>query len=628
MTTAPRLSICIPTFDRVGTLGHAIGSVFAQMQTLPPDQADGVEVVVCDNASTDATKALVRDLMTRHAALRYERNGVNLGADQNVLRAASHARGDHFWILGSDDTIAEGALVAVLQAIRHDAPAVVMGDAVDCDIDLKPTGTLKFLTGGASDFDFTQPAAVTDFLSRATMTASLFGYLSSMVFHRALWERVPLTRYTVGTAYPQVFRALDIVYKGPGRLRYLAVPIAHDRRNNCSYAAEFGMLARHLIDARMYRLAIDGWFSTSLALRNSFKAMARRCGGRIYRGPTRVGVPAMDEVIAVFEADDTALPSQPAWPCTPRVDAARERLMAHEPGRRVLTADALLHIGYRRGGLVQHRPIVAGAIGVDTGFSGYNGSVLPFETATQDAVYVDHLPERAALKECLRVLKTGGLLALSVDLGIADSPSQLMQAVEASLGRGELRLLHASETVGSPAMLDVVFQSHSVAQSVTQPAALPAWLAACVAAQSLGDWTRVAVLSEPAVAHNPADALAHQFLGVALMQTQRPTDAVVHLTTALLLRPGVPDVLCNLGCAYAAIGGLAEAEACFKAAARIQPELQAAVGNLQYLQSLPAAARQAQAARINVAAATQPRLQAARSQFDLLCGSAEVKALA
>ena len=415
-----------------------------------------------------------------------------------------------------------------------------------------------------------------------------------------------------------------MVFKGPGRLRYLAVPIAHDRRNNCSYAAEFGMLARHLIDARMYLLAIDGYFSTSMDLRNSFKALARRCGGRIYRGPARVGVPAMDEVITIFEADDTTLPAQPMWPCTARVDAARERLMAHEPGRRVLAADALLHIGYRRGASVQHRPIVAGAIGVDTGFSGYNGSTLPFENATQDAVYVDHLPEPAALKECGRVLKPGGLLALSVDLGVADSPSRQMQAAEATLGRGEFRLLQASESTGSPAVLDLIFQR----QAVAQPSALPAWLAACVAAQTQGDWARVAALSEPAVADNPADALARQFLGVAMMQAQRPTDAVVHLTAALLLRPGVPDVLCNLGCVYAAIGGLVEAEACFAAAARIQPGLQAALGNLKHLQSLPAAARQAQAARMNAAAATQPELQAARSQCALLCGTAEAEAIA
>lgn len=86
-----RLSICIPTRNRATSLDASLTSitgtaVFAQN----PD----IEVVISDNASTDATAEVV----ARHAArfggrVRYFRNETDVSADRNLEIAMRHGRG-------------------------------------------------------------------------------------------------------------------------------------------------------------------------------------------------------------------------------------------------------------------------------------------------------------------------------------------------------------------------------------------------------------------------------------------------------------------------------------------------------------------------------------------------------
>jgi len=78
----------------------------------------------------------------------------------------------------------------------------------------------------------------------------------------------------------------------------------------------------------------------------------------------------------------------------------------------------ILDIGFR-GDDPLAEPVVAHATGIDIDFPGYDGLHLPFEDATQDAVFASHCLEhivdyRTALREWFRVLKVGGYLLLFV----------------------------------------------------------------------------------------------------------------------------------------------------------------------------------------------------------------------
>ena len=92
--STPFLSVCIPTYNRVGYLKKCLKSVLSQV-------SDEVEVIVQDNCSTDGTEAWMRTVSDPH--LRYFRNPENVGLVNNVIQIISNARGQYVYMLTDDD---------------------------------------------------------------------------------------------------------------------------------------------------------------------------------------------------------------------------------------------------------------------------------------------------------------------------------------------------------------------------------------------------------------------------------------------------------------------------------------------------------------------------------------------
>jgi glycosyltransferase involved in cell wall biosynthesis len=111
------VTIAIPTFNRAATLERAVDSALAQTH-------DDLEVVVSDNASTDATAALLARLAAADPRLRVVRQDHNRGMVANLDAAFALARGDHVMLLADDDWLAPRCVEAALAALR-DAPGAV-----------------------------------------------------------------------------------------------------------------------------------------------------------------------------------------------------------------------------------------------------------------------------------------------------------------------------------------------------------------------------------------------------------------------------------------------------------------------------------------------------------------------
>lgn len=119
MSPAPLVSVCVPTRDRAALLGEALGSALAQ-------EGPELEVVVCDDASSDGTPELLAGLAD--GRVRTLRNPRALGVAGSRARCLAAARGRHVAWLDCDDTLLPGALarqVAVLEA--HPEVALVHG---------------------------------------------------------------------------------------------------------------------------------------------------------------------------------------------------------------------------------------------------------------------------------------------------------------------------------------------------------------------------------------------------------------------------------------------------------------------------------------------------------------------
>jgi len=108
----PLLSLCITTYNRSPWLQRSLDNILPQLS----DLQHLVELVVCDNASTDGTERLMGEYRG-HPVIRYYRNRANVGMLGNLGVTADHARGKFVWILGDDDILLNGVVGPLLKAI-------------------------------------------------------------------------------------------------------------------------------------------------------------------------------------------------------------------------------------------------------------------------------------------------------------------------------------------------------------------------------------------------------------------------------------------------------------------------------------------------------------------------------
>jgi glycosyltransferase involved in cell wall biosynthesis len=108
----PLLSICISTYNRARWLSQSLRNI----NRLIPNAIEGVEILVCDNTSTDLTPDIVKPYLSR-PDFRYVRNPENVGMLGNLRVTANQARGKYVWILGDDDLLKPGSIQRVIDAI-------------------------------------------------------------------------------------------------------------------------------------------------------------------------------------------------------------------------------------------------------------------------------------------------------------------------------------------------------------------------------------------------------------------------------------------------------------------------------------------------------------------------------
>jgi len=116
-TESPLLTIAVPTYNRVSSLEILLRHLAPQIEDAPE-----IELIVCDNASTDGTPQLVERLAATKVVDRYLRSEANLGMDGNFLRCFENARGKYLWLVGDDDIVVPGALARVMEILRESSP--------------------------------------------------------------------------------------------------------------------------------------------------------------------------------------------------------------------------------------------------------------------------------------------------------------------------------------------------------------------------------------------------------------------------------------------------------------------------------------------------------------------------
>ena len=176
-----RLSVCISTYNRSDWLAASLKN----WERIYPEPLEGVELLVCDNASTDCTPNVVKPYL-RRPDFSYSRNPANIGMLGNLRATADAAQGQYLWILGDDDLIMPGAIERVLQAIddHPDVGLVYLNYAFTGIKDVRSVSDFELFCRGAKPIVPAESDRVGSIREICARNENFFTAIYTLVFRR------------------------------------------------------------------------------------------------------------------------------------------------------------------------------------------------------------------------------------------------------------------------------------------------------------------------------------------------------------------------------------------------------------------------------------------------------------
>ena len=276
MTVRPRLSLCIPTYNRADYLEAAILSGLGEAASLPPGT---LEVLVCDNASTDGTADLIARLQATHPDLRAFRAVANQGFDGNYLRCMEEAHGEFVWILGDDDEWLPGCAARVLRELDAGADACLCL-AQACDLALNPVCVLPWYleSDPPAVWHLERPEDLIRYFDSCARNAGAFAFISVGIIRRDrfLQYREALQR-GMGTGYVHLW-AMMAFLRQPTALHYVPEVLVRNRLSALhgdSYANQ-DLFGRWMFDLVSWAGVADAMFGDDPGLHEAFSLILGR----------------------------------------------------------------------------------------------------------------------------------------------------------------------------------------------------------------------------------------------------------------------------------------------------------------------------------------------------------------
>ncbi len=109
------VSVGVPVYNGAAYLALALESLLAQTHR-------ALEIVICDNGSTDETPEIAREFAARDARVSYHRFEQNVGAARNFNRTLEHANGEYFRWFGHDDVLDPSYVERCLSELEAASP--------------------------------------------------------------------------------------------------------------------------------------------------------------------------------------------------------------------------------------------------------------------------------------------------------------------------------------------------------------------------------------------------------------------------------------------------------------------------------------------------------------------------
>jgi glycosyltransferase involved in cell wall biosynthesis len=127
MNTAPRLSVGLPVYNGANYLAESLDALLGQ-------SFENFELIISDNASTDATADICHQYEKQDSRIRYFRQPRNIGLAPNHNFTVDQARGELFKWASNDDLYARDLLKLCVEAL-DEYPNVVLAHSWTAMID-------------------------------------------------------------------------------------------------------------------------------------------------------------------------------------------------------------------------------------------------------------------------------------------------------------------------------------------------------------------------------------------------------------------------------------------------------------------------------------------------------------
>ena len=115
---SPLVSIGVPVYNGEQYLEEALDSLVNQTYA-------NLEIIICDNASTDRTEEICRSYMARDGRITYTRHGANIGASRNYNATFAPARGKYFKWQAHDDICHPEMIARCVEVLEADEEPVL-----------------------------------------------------------------------------------------------------------------------------------------------------------------------------------------------------------------------------------------------------------------------------------------------------------------------------------------------------------------------------------------------------------------------------------------------------------------------------------------------------------------------
>jgi glycosyltransferase involved in cell wall biosynthesis len=147
----PLVSIGMPVYNGGPSTRAAIESILTQTYR-------NFELIVSDNASTDETESICREMAARDARISYSRNAVNEGPCENFKKVLVLARGEYFMWAAHDDYCKPQFVEANLRELLKDPKVICSmsqvllsdGKSLSAPTLFNPAGTFPLMSTSPS----------------------------------------------------------------------------------------------------------------------------------------------------------------------------------------------------------------------------------------------------------------------------------------------------------------------------------------------------------------------------------------------------------------------------------------------------------------------------------------------